>query len=685
MHLFRTAACAAFAAAACPAAAQSVAPSADPLVTPARVNAPATDTSFTVGSVVVTGTRLPRSSDAVLTSVDVLGGDLAQRQSVDNTWELFARLPGVTLTDFNQGNTSGRFSIRGFNGEGEINAVKLLIDGIPSNANDGGMVFIDSVMPLDIAAVELVRGTADPRYGLHNIAGNANILTRIGGSYLDAKALAGAFGTYEGQVSAGVERGGFSQNYFVGYRDTDGFRDHADLRRANVAGKWFYDFGSARIGAIARYSTAKAEEPGYLTAADNADDRSTSYSVSETDGGKRRLGQYSLHLDADVASDLSLSAKGYVTTQFDDRYVRFSANVAQQRRLTEETQVGGLLTLRYRPEVAFLHDLQIEAGGDVQVQDNQSRRWLTDRRVLTRQTRDQDFDLTVYGGYVQAVIEPTAWLKITPAWRFDRVSGSLDDRLADARYAINDYGTISQPKLSVAVTPIDGLTAYANYGRTFQIGAGSGAYKVPPRTSDLAPSINTGWEAGVKYVRGSWLEGRVALWRQTATGEIKRRLNDPNGDFDNLGETRRQGIDVQLNLTPVPGVSLWGAYSYQHARIRTPDPATPSQAGNWIDHVPQNLFSGGLDLVPAARWRVSLWGNGQSSYELTPANDRGRFGDYVVVTGEVAFELTPRVELSAQVKNLGNERYEYVWWDGTELLHAPADPRAVYGAVRVRL
>ena len=56
----------------------------------------------------------------------------------------------------------------------------------------------------------------------------------------------------------------------------------------------------------------------------------------------------------------------------------------------------------------------------------------------------------------------------------------------------------------------------------------------------------------------------------------------------------------------------------------------------------------------------------------------------MVVSGEVAFEVTPQVELSAQVKNLGDEHYEYVWWDGTQLLNAPADPRALYGAVRLR-
>ena len=99
----------------------------------------ARDTSFSVGDIVVTARDMAGSSATVLTSVDRLGGDIAQRQSVDNTWELFARLPGVTLTDFNQGTTSGRFSIRGFNGEGEINAVRLSIDGIPANTNDGGM------------------------------------------------------------------------------------------------------------------------------------------------------------------------------------------------------------------------------------------------------------------------------------------------------------------------------------------------------------------------------------------------------------------------------------------------------------------------------------------------------------------------------------------------------------------
>ncbi|SEN09815.1 iron complex outermembrane recepter protein [Sphingomonas gellani] len=643
-------------------------------------------TEIGIGDIVVTAHSMARSTQNVLSSVDLLGGDIAQRQNVDNSWELFARLPGVVLTDFNQGTTSGRFSIRGFNGEGEINAVKLLIDGVPSNDNAGGMPFIDMVPPLDIDRVELVRGTSDPRWGLHAIAGSADIRTRIGGTYLDAKALSGAFGTVDAQLSAGVETGALSQNYLVSYRRTDGYRDHADLDRLNLAGKWFVDMGAARVGVIARYSTADAEEPGYLTDADAYTARRRSYSVSQTDGGTREMAQYSLHLDADLADTLALTAIGYANTLRDDRFVRFSANVAQQRRYTDERQYGTVAALHWHPVVPFLHDLMIEGGGDVQWQHNVSQRWTADRRVLVARTRDQQFDLTVGGGYLQAIIRPTRWLTLTPAWRLDGVSGDFHNRASGTSAPINRYGTISQPKMSAAITPLGGVTLYGNYGRTFQIGAGSGAYLVAPRVRDVDPSINTGWEGGLKLSRGRWLTARIAAWQQTASGELRRRLNDPGGDFDNLGRTRRRGIDVEANVTPLPGLSGWASWSHQRARILVPDPASPGQAGNAIDHVPANVYTAGIEWTPGASpLRLSLWGNGQSAYELTPANDQGRFGSYVQVTAEAGWRLTRQVELSLQLRNMLNDLYEYVWFDGTQRLHAPADPRSLYGALRLRL
>lgn len=643
--------------------------------------APASATGVTIGEVVVTARSMTRSTAEVLTSIDVLGGDVAQRQNVDNAWELFARLPGVVLTDFGQGTTSGRFSIRGFNGEGEINAVKLLIDGIPSNDNAGRMDFIDLISPLAVGSVELVRGTSDPRWGLHAIAGGANIVTRSGGTYLDTRVSAGAFGTAEAQLAAGAETGRLSQNLTLGYRRSDGYRDHAAFDRLTFSGKWRLDLGDAQLGLIARHSRAVADEPGYLTDADAYTDRRRSYSVSASDGGTRELGQYAVTLDAAPSEHVALSLSGYANTIDDNRYVRFSAGVPQQQRLTEEQQYGVVGALHWHAAPW----LMAEAGGDVQWQHNSSQRWTTDKRRIIAATRNQDIDLTVGGGYVQAVLTPLRWLRVTPAWRLDRVGGDYLNRLNGRAYPVNDYGTISQPKLSVAVEPVAGVTAYGNYGRTFQIGAGSGAFIVPPRARDVAPSINEGYEAGVRLSRGRWLTARAALWQQTANGELRRRLNDPAGEFDNLGATRRRGFDLEASVQGGGGWSAWASWSHQRAVIRVPDPATPSQAGNEIDHVPRDVYTAGLGWAPrGGRWRGSLWGNGQSSYELTPANAQGRYGRYVQLTAEAGYQLTPAVELSLQLRNLANDRHEYVWYDGTQRLHAPADPRTLAGAVRAR-
>ena len=549
------------------------------------------NTTLTLGeTVVVTGSAAPITN--ILTSVDILGGDVAQRENLDNAFALFARLPGVLVTNFNQATINGAFSVRGFNGEGGINAIKLLIDGIPSNTNDGYTWMIDQVFPLDIASVELVRGTSDPRYGLHNIAGNANVQTRIGGTYFDVKALSGAYGTYEGQLSAGLERGKISQNYSVGYRSSNGYRDHADFDRLSLAGKWFYTPGKFRVGAIVRYYDGSGQEPGFLTVTDAYISPRLSYPLSQTDGSDRQVGQYSLHADGELTPRLFASAKAYAGHYVDTRVVRFAEGIPGQERDVNEWQYGATTTLRYHPKVpSALHGFAVEGGADVQIQDNGYARYRTANRVRTSQVFDQSFGLSVLGTYLQTVIEPSSWLKITPAYRVDWIGGDFTDRLAGATYDVNHYGAVSQPKLSAVVSPGKGVSVYGNYGRTFQIGVGVATYKIPPRVTDLAPSLNDGWETGVKYRRGRWLESRVAVWRQTASGEVQKE--DLTGDFSNLGKTRRDGFDLEARVSPSTRVTLWAAFSKQRGVIVVPDPSTPEQRGNLLDHVPEYSISAG--------------------------------------------------------------------------------------------
>ncbi len=644
---------------------------------------PSGSSIFVLGDLTVTGKQTgPLATPSVLTSVDMLDASIVEKQNVDTGWELFRYAPGVQLTDFNQGTTSGKLSFRGFNGEGEINAVKFLIDGIPSNSNDGNMPYIDLLFPLDINYIEVVRGTNDPRYGLYNIAGNVNINTYIGGDHSAARASYGSYNSADLQIAKGIKLGNFTQDYFVAYRQSDGYRDHSELEKFSLAGKWFYNWGGgSRIGFIARHHQNDAQEPGYLTFAQSRDNPEQSLPFSVTDGGEREISQYSLHLDTQPSTKLAWSTKAYVNRFDDTRFIKFSAGVSQQERVTEEQHYGALTTLTFRPTVAWAKEFALEGGLDVQKQNNQSKRYLTIERARQSQTRDQDFELEAYGAFLQAVIKPTDKLKLVPAIRVDKVDGEFTNKLTGATFDVNDYGLIKQPKISAVFSPTDAYSVYANWGRTFQVGVGASTYLIPPRVTDLDPSINDGWELGVKLNPVRWIEARIAYWQQEASGEERRRLNDPSNESDNIGETKRRGVDFQIDVRPGEKWNLWLAYARQKSTITKPDPSAPATQGNEIDHVPHYIFTGGIGYQATPKLNLSLTANGHGDYFLERTNATGKFGGHYLINAGLSYQITKAITLDFQVKNLTDRYWEYVWHDGTQSLHSPGDRRAYYGSV----
>lgn len=645
---------------------------------------PSGDSTITLGEIQVRPATGELPTSTVLSSVNVLGADMIENQNVIGLWQVFRQMPGVLITEYRQGTTSGKLSFRGFNGEGEINAVKLLIDGIPSNSNDGNMPYLDMIFPLETQSVELVKGTNDPRYGLHNIAGNATISTSIGGgTYLKSRGTYGSFNTREAQLDSGIELGSFTQNYMLAYQAMDGYRDHAFSEKYSLAGKWFYKpVKDLRVGLIARTYKQNADESGYLTLQEANTDPQQSAARNAYDGGNRQMNTASVHADWQATDKLFWSTKGYFNHLSDQRWVQFYAP-PQQERLVNENHYGVISTLTYRPQVSYIHSLAVEGGLDAEWQVNKSQRYATDKRVRTRTTRDQSFGFDIYGAYLQAVTRITEDLKIVPAIRLDRVYGTYTNNLTGQPYAINKYGVITQPKISAVYTVAPGYNLYGNYGRTFQVGVGTAAYKVN-QTANLEPSVNDGFEVGVKFNPTPWLDGRVAGWQQTASNEARRKLNDPDNSSENIGRTRRRGIDLEATFRPTDNGTVWLSYSYQESEILQPETGKESQAGNEIDHVPNHIFAGGVDYHVMPALRLSAWANAQSGYYLERDNTAGIFGGFFLLNLSAAYEITRNVSLDFQIRNITDEYYEYVWWDGSRSLHSPADGRAFYGAVNVK-
>jgi iron complex outermembrane receptor protein len=180
---------------------------------------------------------------------------------------------------------------------------------------------------------------------------------------------------------------------------------------------------------------------------------------------------------------------------------------------------------------------------------------------------------------------------------------------------------IRQPKLSVIYALTDTASLYGNWGRTFQVGVGAVAYKIT-RTTDLRPSINQGWEFGVKLTPAPWLDGRIAVWQQTASDEARRKLNDPANDRrerrpHEAPRPRRAGERCGREVDRTLGRLL----ATRIPRSRRPTRALPASQGKEIDHIPHHLLSSGGDwqVTPEAL-RLSAWLNAQTNYYLERAN-----------------------------------------------------------------
>lgn len=641
--------------------------------------------------VVVAGDKVgPLGTAEVLTSVDVLDSTALQKQSAAEPLELLRRAPAVYVESFHQGIIQADLGLRGFNTQGDVAHTKLLIDGIPSN-HHVGLPDLKAIFPLEIDRMEVVKGTNDPRYGLNNVAGNVNVVTRRGGNQRVARLLTGSFWTVEPQVLVAAEHGKLSQTYFAAYRGSDNHRDHARTDKVALSGKWFYS-PSPRlsVGLILRGMHLDADAPGYLSPEDARARPTKSPAHAATDGGRQTTLHGSLHVDHAFTDSLSWQVKAYGQAFLRDRWVAFDAESGQQLRAEDDRQAGVISVLTYRTRDPRALGLAVEWGVDYQLQDSHYQRFPTiERRRQGPALRDEDLTFHAVGSYVQASVSPIRPVKLLAALRADRLAGAgtFLERAGDgaARLVdrdLNEYGFIWQPKASVMVTPAKGQSVYANYGRSFQVGTGRGAYATQDKPLD--PSINDGWEVGYRSRVFPWLTGHVAYWQQVASGEVRDK-GDGSGDAENVGETMRRGLDVELTLRPFELLTVWGAFSRAVSEQVEPGPGLAANKGNELNHVPSFSAKGGVDCHPVQGLLVSLWVYAQGDYYLTKENEGSKVGDYVVVNASATYDVTETITIGAEVNNLLNRSYDASIWykdygplDSRGPQHNPGSARSAY-------
>jgi len=288
------------------------------------------------------------------------------------------------------------------------------------------------------------------------------------------------------------------------------------------------------------------------------------------------------------------------------------------------------------------------------------------RNFFTRDTRSD-----LIGFYLQDQIAFTDNLKLLVGGRFDIVDQFSDEIWLDT--TTEQYDTAFTPRVGIVYQPIQPLSLYASYSRSFS-----------PNTSTNAAGDFLDPERGTQYevgLRGELANGRLvvnlAAYDITKTNVATQDRDNP--DFSvATGEVRSQGIELDVIGEILPGWRIIASYAYNDARVTEDNDS--SRVGLRLQDAPYNTFS--------------LW----STYEIQTGTLQGLgFGAGVFYVGDridgfipsVTLEEYVRVDLgifyrrdnwrvALNIKNLLDKEYIQSGF------YNPGEPFTVVGSVSIR-
>ncbi len=171
--------------------------------------------------------------------------------------------------------------------------------------------------------------------------------------------------------------------------------------------------------------------------------------------------------------------------------------------------------------------------------------------------------------------------KLLVGGRFDAVDFDLKDNLRGTN--TSNYSDAFSPQVGIVYQPIQPISVYANFSRSFVPQSGSSF-----DGTLFKPERGTQYEVGVKAdLFGGRLSSTLAFYQITKTNVL---TTDPNRQtfFIQTGSQRSRGVELDVVGEILPGWNAIASYAYTDAIIT--DDNTFAE-GNRLANVPRNAFS----------------------------------------------------------------------------------------------
>ena len=187
--------------------------------------------------IVVTAARDEQPRDQASAAVTVLDRAQIEQLPATSLAELLAFVPGVTMMFDSGASGLPMITSRGFFGGGEVEYVKLLVDGVPVGDAESGNVDWQRFRADDIERIEVLHGPGSALYGDTALGGVIQVFTSRENADVDGElhAAGGSFGQRDLNATWRTElSNGFRLDANAGTWNTDGFRENADADGRHV-------------------------------------------------------------------------------------------------------------------------------------------------------------------------------------------------------------------------------------------------------------------------------------------------------------------------------------------------------------------------------------------------------------------------------------------------------------------
>lgn len=219
------------------------------------------------------------------------------------------------------------------------------------------------------------------------------------------------------------------------------------------------------------------------------------------------------------------------------------------------------------------------------------------------------------GFYLQEQVELTEQVTLTLGGRYDKAWHEVPGLDAS-----NEAFT---PKAGLAYEFTPGVSAYANYSRSFQ----PQWYSTDADGTPVDPEEGENLEAGLKYdLADGRLTGMISVFHLTRENVATANLATAN-PFDSIvsGEQRSRGFEFETAAELAPGLLFTAAYTYLDAEV-TRDNTLPvgarlqgvpeHAASAWLKYTLQEGCLRGLGFGIGGRYYTEQAGDAQNSFNL---------------------------------------------------------------------